>query len=65
MVEMARIVTDLIDQRGDHGGQAIVFLQIDGEIGRRALADFGQGLAILLAYRRRFARCPPRPRPIG
>ena len=47
MVQMARVVANLVDQRGNVGRQPIVFLKIDGEVGRGAAADFGQRLAIL------------------
>ena len=46
MAQMARIVANLVDPGGDLGRQSVVLLEIDGEIGRGAAADFGQGFAI-------------------
>jgi hypothetical protein len=49
VIEVARVVADLIDVRGDQLGQAVVFLQIDRQVRLRLLANFGQGLGVLLA----------------
>ena len=46
MVQMARVVTDLIDVRRHQFRQAIVLLQIDGQVGRTLPADFRQGLGV-------------------
>ena len=52
MVQVARVVADLVDHRRDVGGQAIVLLEIAGEIGLGPLADLGQGLGVGLGIDR-------------
>ena len=49
VIEMARVVADLVDVRRDHFRQPIVFLQIDREIGRRLLAHGGQRFGVAAA----------------
>ena len=52
VVQMARIVANLVDHRGDVGGQAIVLLKVAGEISPRPLADLGQRLGVGLGINR-------------
>ena len=49
MIQMARVVADLVDVRGDVAGQAIVLLQVDRQIGLGLAADFGQRRGVLAA----------------
>ena len=52
MVQVARVVADLVDRRRDVGSQAIVLLEIAGEIGLGPLADLDQGLGVGLGIDR-------------
>ena len=52
MVQVARVVADLVDHRRDVGRQAIVLLEIAGEIGLGPLADLGQGQGVGLGIDR-------------
>ena len=44
VIEVARVVAELVDVRGDTFGKAVVLLQIDDEVGLGLPADFGDGI---------------------
>ena len=52
MIEVARVVPDLVHMRSHHCGQSVAFLQIDRKIGRSSLPDSFQSLSILGAIHR-------------
>ena len=49
VIQVARVVADLVDVRRDQLRQPVVLLQIDRQVRLGLLADFGQGLGVLLA----------------
>ena len=49
VIQMPRVVADLVDVRRDEFRQAVVLLQVDRQIGRRLPANLGQRLGVLLA----------------
>ena len=46
VIQMARVVADFVDVRGDIGHEAVILLQIDGEIRAGLAADFGERFGI-------------------
>ena len=49
VIKVPRVVADLVDCRGHVGGQAIIFLQIDREVGRRLFPNRPKGFGVLVA----------------
>ena len=47
--EVAGVVADLVDVRGDARGEPVALLQVDDEVGLRLPADLGEGLDVLRA----------------
>ncbi len=46
VIQVARVVAELIDMRCESLGQPVVFLQIDDQIGRRLAANLGDGFGL-------------------
>ena len=46
MVEVARVVAELLNERGDLLGEPVVLLQIDDEVRLRRAADLAQGVDV-------------------
>ena len=46
VVEMAGVVSQLVDMRGHVDGEPVVFLEVDGEVGLRTGPDGGQGCGV-------------------
>jgi len=46
---MARVVAQFVDMRGDDFSEAVIFLQINREIGLGLLPNFGQSGGVLVA----------------
>ncbi len=49
VIQVARVVAELGDERGDLLGEAIVLLQVDGQVGVRAVVDLSEGVGLFLA----------------
>ena len=49
MVQVARVVADLVDKGRHLGRQPVILLEVDRKVGCDAVADGGQGAGILAA----------------
>ena len=49
VIKVSGVVTKLVDVRRDEFRQAVVFLQVDNEVGLRLPTDFSEGVHIFLA----------------